>query len=97
MGDGIWPVTQPLISISDIYLRNITSAGGLIPHAGILRCNASNPCTNIVIEDVSVSSRYSDDRLQLGYVCESMQGSVTSSSYPLPDDGADGLCAFDRL
>ena len=26
VGDGIWPNTQPLITITDIFLRNITSA-----------------------------------------------------------------------
>mmetsp|Transcript_71846 Transcript_71846/g.203490 ORF Transcript_71846/g.203490 Transcript_71846/m.203490 type:complete len:503 (-) Transcript_71846:429-1937(-) len=97
IGDGFWPETQPLITISDIFLRNITSTGGFLPHAGILRCNASNPCTNIVIEDVSVESRYSNDGLQLDYVCESMQGTVTKASYPLPDEGSDGLCSFEQI
>ena len=50
-----------------------------------------------MIEDVSVESRYSNDGLQLDYVCESMQGTVTKASYPLPDEGSDGLCSFEQI
>merc|ERR1711998_78141 len=73
IGDGAWPNTQPLITISDIFLKNITSTGGFLPHPGVLRCNVSNPCTNIVIEDVHIESRYSNDRLKSkNYICEYM-------------------------
>lgn len=47
--------TQPLITMSDITLRNVTSTRGLLP-AGILRCNETNPCTGFVFEDVSITS-----------------------------------------
>lgn len=43
--------TQPLITVKDITLRNITSHGGLLP-PGVLRGNETNPMTNITFDNV---------------------------------------------
>jgi len=47
--------TQPLITISDITLRNITSTGGLLS-PGIIRCHETNPCKNVNFENVKIAS-----------------------------------------
>ena len=57
-GDGWWPATQPRVTLADIRLSNITSTGGTLPHPGVLRCNASNPCEGFVIDAVRVASRW---------------------------------------
>ena len=46
-GDGWWPPTQPLVSVDNITIINLTSIGGIFPWygAGVLRCNETNPCT----------------------------------------------------
>jgi len=56
--------TQPLVTVSNIVLRNLTSKNGLL-YPGLIRCNASNPCTNIVFEDV----QYTGLLKNLGYIC----------------------------
>lgn len=43
--------TQPRITMRNFTLRNIQSTGGYL--VGIVRCNETNPCTNIVFENVN--------------------------------------------
>lgn len=43
--------TNPRVPMRDITLRNIHSTGSILP-AGIVRCNASNPCTGFKFENV---------------------------------------------
>lgn len=50
--------TQPLITISDITLRNITSEGGILT-PGIVRCHETNPCKNINFENVNIKGWWS--------------------------------------
>lgn len=45
--------TQPAIDVRNITLRRLNSTGGFLP-AGIIRCNETNPCTGINLEDVKV-------------------------------------------
>ena len=73
--------TQPLIDISNITLRNISSTGGLLP-AGIIRCNATNPCTNFTFDNVDVRSEFWDS-LGYGYITEYTEG-VSTNSFPDP-------------
>jgi hypothetical protein len=73
--------TQPLIDISNITLRNIKSTGGLLP-AGIIRCNKTNPCTNITFENVEVKSKFWDT-LGYGYITEYVEGE-SNNSFPNP-------------
>jgi polygalacturonase len=72
--------TQPLITISDIFLQNITLTGSvLVP--GIILGNETNPITNMVFDSVQNSGFYLiDDE----YMCEDTFGTVSSDSNPLP-------------
>lgn len=76
--------TQPLVTIANVTLRNIESHGGLLP-AGILRCNETHPCTDIVFDNVKSHSiwRY----LGFSYITENMQGTAVNSK---PNPGFDG-------
>jgi len=58
--------TNPLVSFEDITIRNLTSHGSVL-FAGVLRCNASNPCKNFVFEDVHLTSPLWD-LLGIGYI-----------------------------
>jgi hypothetical protein len=73
--------TQPLITISNVTLRNITSKGGLLP-AGIIRCNETNPCTDFTFENVDVRSKFWD-LLGKGYITEYIEGE-SINSFPDP-------------
>ncbi|KAJ1447448.1 pectin lyase fold/virulence factor [Pelagophyceae sp. CCMP2097] len=54
-GSGIWARTEPRVTVANITLRNVTAQGGVWPmSAGVLRCNASNPCTNVSFVDVDL-------------------------------------------
>ena len=46
--------TQPLIDVRNITIRRMNSTGGILP-PGIVRCNETNPCTDINFEDVNIS------------------------------------------
>ena len=46
-------LTQPLITIADIQIRNLTSHGGFLP-PGVMRCNVTNPCRGFVFENVHI-------------------------------------------
>jgi len=82
-GAGWWPITEPAISISNIIFRNINVTGGLYPlSAGVLRCNASNPCHGISFENVNIDRTHS-------YICGgngTMYGGYDNNSRPSPDD-----------
>lgn len=64
--------TQPLVTIKDITLRNVTSSGGLLP-AGTLRCNEANPCLNFLFEDVQVHAPFWD-LFKHGFITENVHG-----------------------
>jgi len=74
--------TQPLITISNITLRNVTSKGGILP-AGILRCNVSNPCTGFTFDNVDVRSEFWDT-LGKGWITEYVEGTSVNT---FPDPG----------
>ena len=95
MGDGIWPPTQPRVTVRSIFLRNITTNDAILPSAGVLRCNASNPCTDFHLEDVLVTSRLLGNNASiLTYDCASTEGTATASSSPQPTSGRDGSCVW---
>jgi len=89
-GDGpgcmVYPLqpcpTQPLISITNITLRNVTSEGGYLP-AGIIRCNKTNPCTGFKFEDVTIKSFFWDT-LKQGYISEYIEGETSGNVFPDP-------------
>jgi hypothetical protein len=74
--------TQPFINITEIYLKNVTSTGGLLM-AGILRCNETNPCVDFHFEDVSMKSLFWDI-IGLGFITENIYGTA-KNVFPLPE------------
>lgn len=80
--------TEPLISISDVTIRNVNSYGNILP-PGVFRCHESNKCTGFVLDNVHVSGWW---RLfGLNYITENVEGSVNKSR-PVPAfvNAADG-------
>eukprot|EP00055_Hartaetosiga_balthica_P010754 m.46951 g.46951 ORF g.46951 m.46951 type:complete len:488 (+) comp7300_c0_seq1:158-1621(+) len=71
--------TQPRVPIRNITLRNIQSTGGLLS-PGVLRCNKTKPCTDIVFDNVHVSGNsWPADN----FICENMDITSTNTS-PIP-------------
>lgn len=74
--------TNPRVTVRDITLRNVTIYGGLLS-PGILICNATNPCTNLLFDGVNVYGK-SDWPIKEGYLCENFHGSARNSNL-VPD------------
>lgn len=79
--------TNPLITMEDITLRNITGHGSLL-FAGIVRCNSTNPCKNFVFDNVQMKSPLWD-LLGIGYISEFIEGRE-SHDYPDPEFKPEG-------
>jgi hypothetical protein len=71
--------TDPLVPMTNITLRNVTSTGGLLP-AGIIRCNSTRPCTGFHFEDVNVSQPFWDLIGKGGYITEYIEGTAIRST-----------------
>lgn len=74
-GDEHCP-TNPLVTIANVSLRNVTMTGGVFPP--VMRCNETNPCTGFEFVDVQISDRPGDE----GWICENVQGSEQGSTSP---------------
>ncbi|EDQ90299.1 uncharacterized protein MONBRDRAFT_24614 [Monosiga brevicollis MX1] len=72
--------TNPRITISDITLEDINATNALLS-PGILRCNASNPCTNMVFRNVHVQG---GSWPTSSFICENFDGTFDDVS-PLPN------------
>jgi polygalacturonase len=77
-GDGWWPATNPLVSFRNISIVNATFENVIWPQAGVLRCNASNPCIDILLDNVSISGWNATE-----WVCEHTIGEVIGVT-PVP-------------
>ena len=73
--------THPEVTMRNITLRNISSKGSILP-AGIIRCNATNPCTSINFENVQMKS-FLWDMVGSGFITENAYGK-SIGSYPDP-------------
>jgi polygalacturonase len=71
-------VTNPRVTIQNITLRNVDIHGGLLS-PGIIICNSTNPCTNLIFDNVNVYDR-SEFPVAGGYLCENFSGSVRNSN-----------------
>lgn len=69
-------------------MKNVTSTGSLLP-AGILRCNATNPCKGFDFEDVNLRSRFWDF-LHVGFISQYIEGNQ-SNSFPNPKFQPEGF------
>lgn len=47
--------TNPLVTMTGITLRNVTSIQGTNKFPGVIMCNVSNPCTDFLFENVNFS------------------------------------------
>lgn len=71
--------TQPLVTIKDIFIYNVTAVDGIMPSPGIIRGNSTNPYTNIVLSNVTYSSW-----LDEGWICENANVTAVAGTYPVP-------------
>ena len=73
--------TDPLVTMDSIVLRNVSIYGGVFS-PGVLLCNATNPCTNFLFENVNVFNR-SHFPVVEGFYCENVSGfSKNSNLFP---------------
>jgi polygalacturonase len=72
--------TQPLITVKNIELHNVTTYGSLFP-PGIIRCDPTWPCTGFVWDNVHTHSLWK--LLGFGFITENTDGTVTHSR-PVP-------------
>jgi polygalacturonase len=63
--------TEPGVTISNITLKNVDVKNTIWPYAGLVRCNAANPCKGFVFDNVRVRGGLSN---LAGYRCENIQG-----------------------
>ncbi|RNA26782.1 glycoside hydrolase family, partial [Brachionus plicatilis] len=64
--------SDPLVTVEDITLRNVSIYGGLLS-PGIMRCHEKNPCKNLIFDGVNVYNR-SLFPIENGYLCENFSG-----------------------
>ena len=93
-GDGFWPDTNPFVTIRNISILDIT-VDKSYSYPGVIRCNVSNPCTNLIFKNVSIRDK--ENRIghkKNKYVCSeegSIQGSFKTSSPSLEK------CGFEKI
>ena len=81
-------VTQPLIDIDNVTIRNVQQYGTILP-PGVIRCNETNPCTGFVFQNVQAHGWWKI--FGLNYITENVRG-VVANSKPVPAFiGSDGL------
>lgn len=80
--------TQPRITVRNITLKNIYSIGGYL--VGIVRCNATNPCTNINFENVRHDGFFASQKN--GFITENVYGTVINS-HPDPHFNTNSTAA----
>jgi len=82
-GSGIWAATEPRVDVRGVTFKDVKAHGGTWPmSAGVVRCNATNPCAGLVFEDVVLDA----DAYVRGrrYVCDIKRGAGGTS-----DDASD--------
>jgi hypothetical protein len=81
-----------LVTVDTIVLRNITIYGGILS-PGVIVCNATNPCTNFLFDNVNVYNR-SMWPVKEGFYCENVKGvAINSNLFP---SCFQNLSKFDR-
>lgn len=70
-GSGIWPATEPKVSVNGLTLRKVHSHGGVWPNcAGVLRCNSANPCTGVTLDDVVIKGKFLKCAFGNKFICD---------------------------
>ena len=70
--------TNPLVTMHKIYMKNIKIHRALVLPI-IIKCNATNPCSDIHFDEVQVDSWRIGNK-KTGYVCEEASGTITNST-----------------
>jgi len=65
--------TQPLIDMHDITLSNVRSYDSILP-PGIIRCNETNVCKNMIFQNVQAKGWWS--LFGLNYITDNIEGVV---------------------
>ena len=73
--------TEARVTMRNITVKNVHMTGGIVP-PGIIRCNATNPCTGFHFENVYATGWFTP--LNIGYITENVVG---TASYVWPDPG----------
>eukprot|EP01102_Stenamoeba_stenopodia_P022513 TRINITY_DN9415_c0_g1_i1.p1 TRINITY_DN9415_c0_g1~~TRINITY_DN9415_c0_g1_i1.p1 ORF type:complete len:524 (-),score=106.39 TRINITY_DN9415_c0_g1_i1:119-1690(-) len=71
--------TQPLVTVTNIQVVNVTMTGG-VTLPGVILCNDTNPCSGFSFENVSNNGEF---LVQKDYVCVSAYGTASNSN-PVP-------------
>ena len=74
--------TQPLIDIRNITLKNVEIHNSLLLPI-LIRCNETNPCTGINLQDVKVNY-WQIGKKSKGFICEFAEG-VQEGGHPRVD------------
>ena len=89
-GDGFWPDTNPFVTIRNISILDIT-VDKSYSYPGVIRCNISNPCTNLIFKNVSIKvKKNSIGHKKNKYICTekgSIRGTFQSSTPSLDKCG----------
>lgn len=77
-GNGLWPRTEPLCTVVNVTLRSIRARGGTWPQsAAAIRCNNTNPCTGIHLENVSIRGKFDTSRR---WICDDKYAAYGTSA-----------------
>ena len=68
---------MPLVDLHNITIKDLNATGGLLP-AGIVRCNESNPCTDINFQDVNMTAWWDD--MEWSFITEYVSGSIVNTT-----------------
>lgn len=64
-GAGFWPITNPNVNIRNITIKDVVITGmNAMQHVGVLRCNNTNPCKNIILNNIKIKGS------NLRYICD---------------------------
>jgi len=68
--------TNPLVDIRKVSLINVTSTRAINPYAGALLCDATNPCTDFIFENVLFQDLNTTTQAQ--FIAENLFGTSAS-------------------
>lgn len=85
--------TNPLVAIKNITLHNLKSQGGY-SSPGVIRCNASSPCTDINLNNVDMQGLWK--QFNMTFITEYVDGNVESVTFD-PNFGSQNERVFELI
>lgn len=73
--------TEARVTFRNITVKNVEMHGGIFP-PGIIRCNATNPCTGFHFENINVTGWFTEKNI--GFITENVFGTAINV---FPDPG----------